>query len=130
MKTSYEQLIAPRLLDSRLKLHLLLQFLIHSQLATTAATLSERLRENPWAVAEALTELAEQNLLMSAMYQGMLIYQLSSDIMYLAGFERLAEDFDDPLKRDQIHALVRAANWERQFHAWLTADERAVGQYM
>jgi hypothetical protein len=130
MKTSYEQLIAPRLLDSRLKLHLLLQFLIHSQLATTAATLSERLRENPWAVAEALTELAEQNLLMSAMRQGMLIYQLSSDIMYLAGFERLAEDFDDPLKRDQIHALVRAANWERQFHAWLTADERAVGQYM
>jgi len=130
MKTSYEQLIAPRLLDSRLKLHLLLQFLIHSQLATTAATLSERLRENPWAVAEALAELAEQNLLMSAMCQGMLIYQLSSDIMYLAGFERLAEDFDDPLKRDQIHALVHAANWERQFRAWLAADERAVGQYM
>jgi hypothetical protein len=127
MNSSYEQLIAPRLLDSRLKLHLLLQFLIHSQLATTAATLSERLRENPWAVAEALAELAEQNLLMSATYQGRLIYQLSSDIMYLAGFERLAEDFDDPLQRDRIHALVRAANWERQLHTSHTADERMVG---
>src|SRR6266487_402151 len=103
MNTSYEQLIAPCLLDSRLKLHLLLQFLIHSQLATTATTLSERLRENPWAVAEALAELAEQNLLTSAMIQGLLIYRLGSDIMYLAGFERLVEDFNDPLKRDQIH---------------------------
>jgi hypothetical protein len=130
MNTSYEQLIAPRLLDSRLKLHLLLQFLIHSRLATTAATLSERLRENPWAVAEALAELAEQNLLTSAMIQGLLIYQLGSDIMHLAGFERLMEDFNDPQKRDQIHDLVHTAHWERQFHTWLATNERAVGQDM
>jgi hypothetical protein len=130
MNTSYEQLIAPRLLDSRLKLHLLLQFLIHSHLTTTAAMLSERLRENPWAVAEALAELAEQNLLTSAMIQGLLMYRLGSDIMHLAGFERLVEDFNDPLKRDQIHALVHTAYWERQFHAWFTADDRTVGWQM
>ena len=128
MNTSYEQLIAPRLLDSRLKLHLLLQFLIHSQLATTASTLSERLRENPWAVAEALAELAEQNMLTSVTIQGLLMYRLGSDIMHLAGFKRLAEDFNDPLKRDLIHKLVQMAHCEREYCTWLTADELAVGQ--
>ena len=127
MNTSYEQLIAPRLLDSRLKLHLLLQFLIHSQLATTAATLSERLRENPWAVAEALEELAEQHLLTSAINQGKMIYRLGSDILHRARLDCLAEDFNDPLKRDHIHALVHTAHWERQFHTWLATNERAVG---
>jgi len=128
MNTSYEQLIAPRVLDSRLKLHLVLQFLIHSQLATTAAALSERLRENPWAVAEALEELAEQQLLTRAMNQGKLIYQVGSNLMYRARLDRLAEDFDDPHKRDHIHALVQAAHGERQFFTWLAAGERSAGQ--
>ena len=126
MSTSYEQLIAPRLLDSRLKLHVLLQFLIHSQLATTAATLSERLRENPWAVAEALAELAEQNLLASAQQQGKPIYRLGSDIVQLTRLALLLEDYHDPLKRDQIHALVRSANRERQFHAWFASEDHST----
>ena len=128
MTNSYEQLIAPRVLDSRLKLHLVLQFLIHSQLVTTAAMLSERLRENPWAVAEALEELAEQQLLTRAMNQGKLIYRVGSNLMYRARLARLAEDFDDPHQRDRIHALVQAAHGERQFSAWLTAGEPGAGQ--
>lgn len=130
MNTSYEQLIAPRLLDSPLKLHIVLQFLIHAQLATSAATLSDRLRENPWAVAEALAELAEQNLLASGVSQGKLIYRLGSDILHLARLALLLEDFNDPLKRDQIHALVRSANRERKFQSWLDGEERAVGQQL
>jgi hypothetical protein len=128
MNTSYEQLIAPRLLDSRLKLHIVLQFLIHAQLATSAATLSDRLRENPWAVAEALAELADQNLLASALSQGKLIYRLGFDRVHLARLALLLEDFNDPLKRDQIHALVRSANRERQFRACLANDDHLTGQ--
>jgi hypothetical protein len=130
MNTSYEQLITPQLLDSRLKLHLVLQFLIHPQLATTATTLSERLRENPWAVAEALSELAEQHLLASVMHQGRPVYRLGSDVLHRAKLALLLEDFNDPQKRDHIHALVRAAHDERQYHSWLAGDERVVGQQM
>lgn len=129
MNASYEQLLAPRLLDSRLKLHLILQFLIHPQLATTAAALSERLRENPWAVAEALAELAECQMLVCSAQQGKLDYRLSADLLHQTRLERLFEAFNDPSKRDQIHAHVHEANRERQYRILLASDERAVGQY-
>jgi hypothetical protein len=129
MNASYEQLLAPRLLDSRLKLHLILQFLIHPQLVTTAAALSERLRENPWAIADALAELAECQMLTCNTQQGKLVYRLSADLLHRSRLERLFEDFNDPLKRDQIHAHVHEANRERQYHILLAGDERVVGQY-
>ena len=128
MNTSYEQLIAPRLLDSQLKLHLVLQFLIHPQLTTTASTLSERLRENPWAVSEALSELAEQRLITSTTQQGRPIFRRGQDALHHARLAQLLDAFDDPQKRDHIHALVRVAHDERQYCAYLTGDERAVGQ--
>ena len=130
MTTSYEQLIAPQLVDSQLKLHLVLQFLIHPQLATTASTLSERLRENPWAVSEALSELAEQRLLTSTTQQGRPIFRRGPGAQHHARLAQLLEAFDDPQKRDRIHALVRVAHDERQYCACLTYDERAVGQTM
>jgi hypothetical protein len=126
MNHSYEQLIAPRLLDSRLKLHLMLQFLNHPQLVTSAVALSERLRENPWAVADALEELAASHLLANTAQLGTPFYRLGSDLLHYARLERLLEAFNDPHLRDRIHDLVADADRERQYFAML-ADERTVG---
>jgi len=127
MNHSYEQLIAPQLVDTRLKLHLMLQFLNHPQLVTSAGALSERLRENPWAVAEALEQLANNHLLAASIQLGTPFYRLGSDLLYSARLERLLDAFNDPHQRDRIHSLVADADREREYYAML-ADQRALGQ--
>ncbi|HNP70459.1 MAG TPA: hypothetical protein PLO33_01940 [Kouleothrix sp.] len=125
MYANYEHLIAPRLIDSRLKLHLLLQFLIHPGLAATATTLGERVRENPWALAEALEELADAGLLAS--HGGdTAIYQLGERPEFLLPVSLLAEAFNDPFRREAIYALVKEAHHERQFRHYF-AEQRAIG---
>jgi hypothetical protein len=77
-------LLAPGLIDSALKLQLLLLFCRHPRLCGEMWSLSE------W----------------------------------------LVTAYDDPQQRDQIHALIHAADQERRFRAWLVAEEGRVGAYV
>ena len=127
MNAEYEHLIAPRMIDSRLKLHLLLQFFNHPGLCGTAADLNERLREAPWAVAEALEELAACGLLSYTVLGGPPCYRLGSQPELRHKLERLADAFVDPLLRDEISSRVREAQRESQFSTYLSTHQRAVG---
>jgi hypothetical protein len=88
--------------------------------------LSERLRENPWAVAEALEELAASRILTAFTRLGTSFYRLGSDLPHRTQLEHLLDAFNDPQQRDRIHGLVADADRERQYDA-MFADARAVG---
>ena len=115
MNASYDHLLAPNLLDSRLKLHLLLHYWMHPALSITAAALSERLRENPWAVAEALNELADAGLLARRATGCGTAFQLGVLHEHYMALHLLVETFNDPLLRDLIYTGVHNAQRERQY---------------
>lgn len=118
MDASYDELIAPHLLNSRLKLHLLLHYLAHSRLCISAAALSERLRENPWDVAEALNEMAEMGLLVRCNNDGPARYTLTEEQEHSYLLQQLVEAFNDPLAREHLYARVRDIHRDRQFYRW------------
>lgn len=115
MNASYDHLLVPHLLDSRLKLHLLLHYWIHPTLALSAGALSERLRENPWALADALNELADAGLLARRATDDGIAFQLGVQHEHRLALHLLVETFNDPLLRDLIYTGVHNACRERQF---------------
>lgn len=115
MNASYDHLLVPHLLDSRLKLHLLLHYWMHPAVSLSAAAVSERLRENPWAVADALNELADAGLLARRASDDGVAFQLGVRHEYRLALHLLVETFNDPLLRDVIYTGVHNAYRERQY---------------
>ncbi|NTU80752.1 MAG: response regulator [Chloroflexales bacterium] len=105
-------LIAPGRIDRPLKLHLLLVLHQHGQLRHDAASLSEWLKEPPWEVQSALSELAEAGLLYRGAEQHHPSYHLAraTDNDSVAC---LARAFDDPELRQLLLSRVRTADQER-----------------
>ncbi|HEY3230358.1 MAG TPA: hypothetical protein VGJ87_14145 [Roseiflexaceae bacterium] len=123
METNCTILIVPGLVDSPLKLHLLLLFYRHPRLSCAAGNLSEWLRECPWEIEEAAEALADAGFLARAEQHGRIQYRLEPSREWWTLLECLATCYDDPLRRDDIYARVRAADRERQFRDCVAADE-------
>ena len=128
MKTSYHGLLAPGLIDSALKLHLLLLFYRHPRLCGEVGDLSEWLHEAPWDVEAALEALAKLGVLARIEDREHIQYRLELT-EHWALLERLVTDYDKPQQRDKIHALICAADQEQRFRAWLVAEEGRTGAY-
>lgn len=112
----YEQdLISPGQIDSLLKLRLVVLFAEYPWLRMSVSTAQQRLRESPWAIADALDELADVGLLSKAECCGQPTYRLTTASNQRVNLERLARSFDDPQRRDELYDLVRAASEERCF---------------
>ncbi|MCS6839613.1 MAG: hypothetical protein RMJ54_13260 [Roseiflexaceae bacterium] len=117
----YEQeLISPGQIDSLLKLRLVLLFAEYPWLRMSAANAQQRLRENPWAVAEALDELANVGLLSKTECCGQPMYRLTTLPEQRLRLERLARSFDDPQYRDELYELVRSASEERRYREMIS----------
>ena len=122
VERSYANLIAPGLIDTTLKLQLILLFYRHPRWDGAVARLSEWLCENPWAVQEAVDGLVEAGLLGQAAMRGATPhYRLEPNGDYRLALEQLVRCFDDRLRRDEIYTLVRSADQERLFRT-LTKD--------
>jgi hypothetical protein len=128
MEASCKNLIAPGLVDSPLKLQLLLLFYRHPRLCGEARYLTDWLHESPWEIEEALEALAKTGLIARIEQQGRILYRLELHTALWPRLDRLAICFDDPLRRDEIYRLVREADRERQFRAWAAAAQQA-GSY-
>jgi CheY-like chemotaxis protein len=105
-------LIAPGRVDRPLKLHLLLVLYQHPQLRHNALSLSEWLKEPPWEVQSALSELAESGLLYRSPEQPQPSFHVAATAES-SGVAALARAFDDPELRQLLVTRVRAAEQER-----------------
>jgi hypothetical protein len=122
-----KRLLTPGLIDAPLKLQLLLLFYRHPRYCGDAQSLSEWLREGPWAVKESLEALSEAGFLGCVEVGGGTSYRLEPSLEHWDIFEHLVVCYDDPLRRDQIYELLVQADRERQFRASLaTPYERAI----
>ena len=124
METICIRLITPGLIDSRLKLQLLLLFHQQPHLCGDAQSVTNWLHENPWAVSEALDALVDAKFLDRIERQGCTLYRLEPSIGNRMRLNRLALCYDDPFRRDKIYALVRIADDERQFRAFAIGEQR------
>jgi len=115
MERNEAGLVSPGQIDSLLKLRLVLLFAEYPWLRMNAATAQQRLRESPWAIADALDELASAGLLSRVECCGQPMYRLTTVPEQRLRLEHLARSFDDPQRRDEIYDLVRATHQERRF---------------
>ena len=127
MDANCKRLIRPGLIDTPLKLQLLLLFYRHPRLCGEARRLNDWLHESPWAIEEALDALAETDLLDRIDQHGRVLFCLEFNTPLWPGLQALAHCYDEPLRRDEVYALVREADRERQFHACVeTTDHWAI----
>ena len=115
METIYRTILTPGMIDAPLKLQLLLLFYRHPRYCGDSRSLSEWLREEPWAMKDALEALSEAGFLGSIESSGHTSYRLEPSLEYWNTLELLATYYDDPLQRDQIYEFLHQADRERQF---------------
>jgi hypothetical protein len=127
MDGSCTTLIAPGLIDTKLKLRLMLLFYEHPRWSGTLAQLNEWLRESPWAIHDAVEALVDAGLLGCMLARpDTTIYRLELTSEQWAFLNQLAHCFADPLRRDDIYRQVRSADAERQFRNCTLQDQYAA----
>ena len=129
MGASTEQLIAPGLVDSTLKLRVLLLFWRYPRWCDGPANLSGWLGEEDRRMLDlALESLAKAGFLGRIEQQGCIMYHLAPCPERQALLERLASACDDPQRRDGVGAQVRAAEqvWQLQCEA-MAAEHMSDG---
>ncbi len=128
MGASSDQLIAPGLVDSALKLRVLLLFSRYPRWCDGTANLSGWLGEDDrWALDQVLEALANAGFLGRIEQQGRSLYHLAPCPWRWGLLERLAIDYDNPQRRASINARVRAAAQARRSQSEAVAAEHAIG---
>lgn len=127
METTCTKLIGPGLIDSITKLRVLLVFLWHPQLRGGVAGVGQRLPGNHWALEEALEAMAESGLLERSRAGIQWEYALAGRHDLRRQLDQFAACFDDPHRREEIYALVRAAEQERRFRDATAGKWRTFG---
>lgn len=101
------QRLLEQAIDSPLKLQLVLMFCEHPRLEATASRVAERAYRDIWSTREALRELACDGILDVVERAGEPIYSYRPHAEYRMPIARLAERFNDPFAREEIHAMLR-----------------------
>jgi hypothetical protein len=127
MESGCDVVVRPGLVDTALKLHLLLIFNQQHGLRSGIPRLSAWLGEAPWAVTAALEELAEAGFLARCPGPAGPEYRLASQPERRRLLEQLAHCFDDPQRRDSVYTLLHAAEQEHRFQQWLASEQHQVG---
>jgi len=112
-----QSLIAPGLIDTPLKLQVLLLFYRHPRWRGDARRLSEWIHESPWLIEEVLNALVAAGFLASVVQHDHALYCLQPGLERWTTLVQFVRCYDDPLRREEIYTSVRAADRERQFLA-------------
>jgi len=126
METTYMRILTLGMIDAPLKLQMLLLFYRHPRYCGDSWSLSEWLREEPWAVKESLEALSEAGFLGCVESSGCTSYRLEPSKEHWDTLEQFVIYYEDPLWRDQIYELLRQVDRERQFHASLATPYERV----
>lgn len=95
-------------IDTPVKLHVLLDLNQQARTEFTPTQLSERLCRDVWSVAQALHEMAEDGLLkVSRTTSDTLYYRLQPRSEYIEPIKHLITSYDDPVSRSLMHHTLR-----------------------
>ncbi len=102
------QRLLENVLDTPVKLHMLLLFHEHPRCEWTATAIAERLYRDIWSVQQALDELMMAGFLSIAKTVGsQAIYQYRPPPEWHEAIRRLVRSYNDPIERDLIHRKIR-----------------------
>ena len=96
-----------RVVDSPLKLQLLLLFCEHRRLQGTDAQIAQRIYRDIGSTHEALCELAEDGILAVVPMAGEPTYVYRPRPEWLDPIVRLCQVYNEPIERDSLQRLVR-----------------------
>jgi hypothetical protein len=107
IESSVQHLI-DQVIDSPVKLHLILVFHEHSRLEASAAQIAERTCRDIWSVTTALNELAEDGMLQCVTaFGGAPLYHYAPAYERVEAINQFFRLYDDPLTRDVIQRAIR-----------------------
>lgn len=101
------QSLLEHVVDSPIKLQLVLLFCEHPRLEGTASQIAERIYRDIWSTREALRELAEDGILYSFGAVGDVVYRYRPQPEHIAAIVQLCQHYNEPLERDQVQHIVR-----------------------
>ena len=96
-----------QVIDSPIKLQLVLLFHEHRMLSATPAQLAERVYRDIWSTREALRELAEDGVLTVATMRDEPVYRYRPASEWVEPIERLLHCYNEPLARDGLQRTLR-----------------------
>ena len=95
-------------IESPVKLHLLVMFHENQRLEATASAVADRICRDIWSVSEALAQLADDGVMMqAATAHGDSVYRYGPTAELRPLLERFMRSYDDPLERDIIQRAIR-----------------------
>lgn len=110
MVDKHVQGLIERVIDSPLKLQLLLHFCEHRHVQGTAYQIAQRIYRDIWSTREALAELAEDGILSYAHNDAEPVYVYRPHAELLETINRLCQMYNEPIERDSVQKLVRDAS--------------------
>jgi hypothetical protein len=95
-------------IDSPVKLHLLVMFHENQRLEATASAVADRICRDIWSVSEALADLADARVMVqAATAHGEAVYRYGPTPELRPSVERLMHCYNDPMERDLIQRAIR-----------------------
>ncbi len=95
-------------IDTPVKLHLLLDLWRQTQTEYTPTQLSERLCRDVWSVTQALQEMSDDGLLVSTHTPNHgVLYRWQPRTEYVEPIKHLIASYDDPVARSIVHHTLR-----------------------
>ncbi len=101
------QRLLEQVIDSPIKLQLLLMFYENPRMEGTSSQIAERIYRDIWSAREALRELAEDGILSATSQVGEVVYRYRPRADCVEPIFRLAQSYNEPLERDQLQRLLR-----------------------
>lgn len=102
------QRLLEQVIDSPIKLQLLLMFYENPRMEGTARQIAERTYRDIWSTREALRELAEDGILSAASsIGGDVVYRYRPRTDCIEAIFRLTQSYDEPMERDHLQRLLR-----------------------
>ena len=103
------QQLIERVIDSPLKLQLLLLFCDHRRCEGTPSQLAQRTYRDIWSTREALRELLDDGVLACKPTNGEPVYFFRPRAELQEAIQRLYRVYNEPTERDALHRLIRDA---------------------
>jgi hypothetical protein len=101
------QRLLEQVIDSPVKLQLLLMFYENPRMEGSSAQIAERIYRDIWSTREALRELAEDGILTTSGVVGEMIYRYRPRADCVEPIFRLTQSYNEPLERDQLQRMLR-----------------------